>query len=75
VTLGQLHDMLMTQVDWHYMMADDPRAYRAGESTVRIARGAADAVGPEGREMFDAFAAHFAVHDGEHPPLPTRPKE
>lgn len=74
VTLPELHDLLTSgQVDWYYAMADDRRAYQRGETSVRHARQCALSCGDAGLEMFNAFAAHYALHDSEHPPLPPRP--
>lgn len=74
MTLPQLYDLLKL-VDWHYMMADDPRAYRAGQAGWRHARGCAEALGEPGTELFTRFASHHQVSGGERSPLPPRPVE
>jgi len=73
VTLSQLYDLLLG-VDWHYGMADDPRAYRSGMATVRHARGAASALGEAGMALFNGFQMHYAQIE-DPPPLPRRPVE
>lgn len=70
-TLQALWDELRAH-DWLYEYSDDMRVYDWGRSEQRRLRAAAEALGPEGVAMFDAFRKAVVDRDGT---MPARPKD
>jgi hypothetical protein len=75
MTLAELWDLL-TAVDWYYQMADDGRAYAAGQRGFQAGMARADELGEAGRRMWAAFDAHHgAGGTAGCPALPARPAD